>query len=544
MAEESLVQRAERLLKARQYEDALGVLLEAARAAPDDPMILGNLGGVYLATRRFGDAIPWLKRSIAARPTFARAHYHLGIALQQTGDEEAAFAAFVRAAQLGPELVDAQSKVGDLLWERGRRDDAVAAYVRALRAAPDTTLGRLASAKGLVVLGRTSQAEDKLRELLARDPKSGEAELVFAHLLVDAGRFDEAREHFERSIAIAPSQATAYHGLVASKRITEADRPLLAQIEARIQAGNLGPRAEMTLHFAAGKAHDDLGDYARAMEHFDAANGRRRKLAPRFDPSEHEALVTRLIERYTRARFAERSSLGGPDETPLFVLGMPRSGTTLVERIVSSHPKAGGGGELAYWREVGPRWATCEWAKIAEGANTMRTDYLKLLARICARGPARDRQDALQLSVDRRSFHLLFPNARFVHTRRHPIDTCLSLYTTPFGQAWGFASDRSDLVAYYRGYARLMDHWRAVVPEERFLEVDYEEVTAHPDEAAKRLIAFAGLEWDDACLRPEANPDAIRTSSKWQARQPVYRSSVERWRRYEPWLGELRALQT
>jgi tetratricopeptide (TPR) repeat protein len=541
MAEESLVLRAERLLKARQYDDALGVLLEAAALTPDDPMILGNLGGVYLATRRFGEAIPWLRRSIAARPTFARAHYHLGMALQHTGDEEGAFGAFVRAAQLGPELVDAHSKVADLLWERGRRDEAVAAYVRAARAAPDTTIGRLASAKGLLVLGRTSQAEDKLRELLARDSNSGEAELVYAHLLVDAGRFDEARDHFERSIAIAPSQATAYHGIVASKRITESDRPLVDRIEARIRADDLGPRAEMTLHFAAGKAHDDLGDYARAMEHFDAANVLRRKLAPKFEPSEHEALVTRLTERYTRVLFAERASLGDPDETPLFVLGMPRSGTTLIERIVSSHPKVGGGGELAFWREMGPRWAMAEWTKLLDGADALRTDYRKLLRAIAP--------DALRVT-DKMPFnylwigllHLLFPNARFVHTRRHPVDTCLSLYTTPFGQAWGFASDRGDLVAYYRHYARLMDHWRDVVPKDRFLELDYEEVTAQPDQAARRLIAFAGLPWDDACLRPEENPDAIRTSSKWQARQPVYRSSVERWRRYEPWLGELREL--
>jgi hypothetical protein len=138
--------------------------------------------------------------------------------------------------------------------------------------------------------------------------------------------------------------------------------------------------------------------------------------------------------------------------------------------------------------------------------------------------------------------HLLFPNARFVHVRRNAVDTCLSIYTTPFRVNWGFASAHAHLVSYYRTYRRLMDHWRLVIPRDRLLEVDYESVVADPETAARRLVSFVGLEWDAACLRPEQNQDAVMTASVWQARQPVYRGSVERWRRYEPWIGELREL--
>jgi hypothetical protein len=137
---------------------------------------------------------------------------------------------------------------------------------------------------------------------------------------------------------------------------------------------------------------------------------------------------------------------------------------------------------------------------------------------------------------------LLFPNARFIHCRRNPIDTCLSIYSTQFTQSWGYASDRGDLAFYYRQYLRLMEHWRAVLPSDRLLDVDYEDATAAPEETARRLIAFCGLEWDPACLQPERNPDAVKTASTWQARQPIYRTSVERWRNYEPWIGELRLL--
>ncbi|HEY6459022.1 MAG TPA: sulfotransferase, partial [Polyangiaceae bacterium] len=138
--------------------------------------------------------------------------------------------------------------------------------------------------------------------------------------------------------------------------------------------------------------------------------------------------------------------------------------------------------------------------------------------------------------------HALFPRARFVHCRRNPLDTCLSMYQTQFAANWGFASDRGDLVFYYRQYLRLMAHWRAVVPAERFLDVDYETATAAPEDAARRLVQFCGLPWDDACLRPEQNAESVKTASRWQARQPVYRTSVERWRRYEPWIGELKEL--
>jgi hypothetical protein len=138
--------------------------------------------------------------------------------------------------------------------------------------------------------------------------------------------------------------------------------------------------------------------------------------------------------------------------------------------------------------------------------------------------------------------HRLFPGARIVHCRRNPLDTCLSIYTTNFNRHLPYASDRRDLAWYYREYLRLMEHWRAVLPSDRFLDVDYEEATAAPEATARRLIAFCGLEWDAACAQPERNPDAVKTASSWQARQPVYRRSVERWRNYEPWIGELGGL--
>ncbi|MGH7296465.1 MAG: sulfotransferase family protein, partial [Polyangiaceae bacterium] len=334
--------------------------------------------------------------------------------------------------------------------------------------------------------------------------------------------------------------ATVYNSLVVTKKLAEADRPLLARILARLDARDVAERNRMTLHFAAGKAHDDLGEAEAAMRQFDAANAIRRKLAP-YDGARFESLVGRIIDHYTPAFIEGLVAAGIADETPVLVLGMPRSGTTLVERFISSHPAVAGGGELVFWNERAPASVYAPAEGIARAAAGLRADYLAVLRRI---GPG-----ALRVT-DKMPFnflwiglvHVLFPGARFVHCRRNPVDTCLSIYQTHFEKVFGFAADRAYLVSYYRQYLRLMAHWRETLPPDRLLEVDYEQATAEPEATARRLVAFCGLPWDEACLRPDRNAHTVKTASKWQARQPVYRTSVERWRRYEPWLGELRSL--
>ena len=534
---ESILRLALGLLKAGRYEDAIGPLVQAARLLPDNPVVHDNLGRAYMLTRRVPEAIACLRRSIALRPTSGLTHYSLGLALAQAGDDRAAVAAFRRASELEPRLAEAHGRAADLLIRSGRREDAAMEYGRALEAAPDTTFGRLCGAKSMFAHNRPVEAEQRLRQLTEQDPSCSEAHLFLAHVLTEAGRFDEAAASYERSIALAPG-APAYHGLVSTRRITEADRRLVARIVSRLDAADVAGRERMTLHFAAGKAFDDLREHARAIEHFDAANQIRRRLAPPFDRRDFEQGVDRLVARFTREFFDRHAARGQDDETPVLVLGMPRSGTTLVERIVSSHPRVCGGGELGFWYEHGPAWVDAETGALAEAADHLRGDYLRLLRTL---GP-----DCLRVT-DKMPFnflwiglvHLLLPNARIVHCRRNAIDTCLSIYTTHFTQVPVYASDRRDLAFCYRQYLRLMEHWRAVLPSSRLLDVDYEDATCEPERAARRLIAFCGLDWDPACPQPERNPDAVKTASMWQARQPIYRTSVERWRSYEPWIGEL-----
>jgi hypothetical protein len=238
---------------------------------------------------------------------------------------------------------------------------------------------------------------------------------------------------------------------------------------------------------------------------------------------------------------ASHAASGKPDQKPLFIVGMYRSGTTLVEQIVSSHPAIAAGGELTVWTpmelEIDPMTGDFDPAR----ARSAIERYLSVLQTI---GPSAARvTDKLPFNFFRLgAIHALMPNARIIHCRRDPIDTCLSIYTNLFKSRVSFAARKDDLVFVYQQYLRMMDHWRKVLPPEIFLDVQYERLIADREAETRRLIAFTGLDWDDSCLRPEQNERSINTASAWQARQPVYASSMQRWRHYEPWLGELRQL--
>jgi tetratricopeptide (TPR) repeat protein len=544
-----LVKVASSFLQAREYANAIGPLSDAARLMPGDACVANDLGLAHLFARHISEAIAWLQRSISLHPDNGRTHYNLGIALEHAGDDDAAILAHRRAVTLSPDLAASHARMADLLWELGRRREAGLAYRHASAAAAGTILGRICNARALQMDNLHQLAEGEIRRLIASEPASSAAHMVLGQILQEMGRFDEAVESFDLSIASAPSdapwQATAYSNTAMSKKFSEADRPRLAKILSRLEIADgqdaFTPaqveRQRMTLHFAAGKGLDDLGDYADAMNHFHAANRIRHRLFP-FDRRGVEQRFDGLMTRFTQEFFAKHSDIGDPDSTPILIVGMPRSGTTLLERILSSHPDVGGCGELDFWQERGPSCAHSEPDRLAEVASRLREDYLSLL---------RSRAPESLRATDKMPFnfiwvgliHLLFPNARILHCRRNPVDTCLSIYTRQVGLKWGFSGSLNDLTSYYGLYARLMQHWRHVIPPHRLLDVDYESLVAQPEENARRLTTFCGLEWDDACLRPEANRDAVTTASLWQARQPIYRSSVERWRRYEAWIGDL-----
>ena len=537
----TLLALATKWLSAGRPADAIAPLREAALLEPLDPIIQHDLGLACLEVGYIPDAIEALQRSVAVKPVYADAHFRLGIALEKHGDIGAAIVAYHRATQLQSSLTEAWFRAGALVYELGHRDEAIGCFQRAAATGGKTNFGRLGKARALLTEERHQEAEQVLRQALKADPNNAMAHDLLGNLLSEFGRFDEARECFDQATTIAPLLAGSYYDLVRCRPVTSDDDGLLPRMEAALATPGLEATQRLRLHLAIGKAADDLGDYGRAMGQFDAADEVRRSLVS-FDSVAFSAEIDKMISRCTPELIARAVELGSQDATPILIIGMPRSGTTLVEQIISMHAEVGAGNELNFWNERGAQWhrssgAGNEKSFLAKSA----ADYLQLL-RVIAPKSSRVTDKMPFNFLWAGLIHLTFPGAVFIHCHRAAVDTALSIHQTHFHSALAFPTGGAELVAYFRDYQRLINHWQDVLPADRFLDVNYEELTHEPEPLIRRIISACGLEWNDACLHPESNPRAVRTPSKWQTRQPIYRTSVARWRRYDPWLGPLRAL--
>jgi tetratricopeptide (TPR) repeat protein len=536
-----LLALATKLLRAGRPADAIAPLRDAALLDPFNSTIQHDLGLACLEVGRVPDAIAALQRAVASNPHYADAHFRLGIALEKLGNFGGAIAAYDRATRLLPSLTEAWFRAGDLVYTLGQRNEAIGCFRRAAASGGRTGFGRLGRARALLIEDRNQEAEQVLRETLVAEPRNAMAYDLLGNLLSDFGRFDEARACFERAIAIAPLLAGSYYDLVRCGPVTSDNDGLLQRMEAALATPGLEASQSQRLHLAIGKAAEDLGNYGLAMQHFDAADAVRRSSAS-FDSAAFSTEIDRLIARCTPELIARAPELGNCNATPVLIIGMPRSGTTLVEQIVSNHPEVGAGGELNFWNERGAAWhrsgpAANDKPFLAKAA----ADYLAVL-RAVAPTAARVTDKMPFNFLWAGLIHLAFPRAIIVHCRRAAVDTALSIHQTHFHPSLAFPTGGAELVAYFRSYHRIIDHWRSVLPADRFIEVDYEDLTRAPEPIIRRMIAAFGLAWHDACLRPESNPRAVKTPSKWQTRQPIYRTSVARWRCYEPWLGILRSL--
>jgi tetratricopeptide (TPR) repeat protein len=536
-----LLASASRALAAGRPADAIPPLSEAAALRPTDAGLAHDLGLALLETDRVPEAIAAFKRAVAVRPDHADAWFRLGIALEQAGDLGSAVVAYDRATQIQPSLTEAWFRAGALVHAMGHRDEAIGCFRRAAETGPKTRFGRLGAARALITEDRDNEAERVLRKAVAVDADDALAHDLLGNLLAERGRFDEARASFSRAVTLAPLLAGSYYDLVRCRPMTTDDEGLAERMEAALATPGLDAAQRQRLHLALGKAADDLGDPGRAMRHFDAADALRPGSAS-FDAAAFDAEIGRAIARCTPERVSRAREGGNVDPTPILIVGMPRSGTTLVEQILSSHPAVGAGGELNFWNERGAAWLQAEAADAeAPFLRQAALQYLRLLRGIGRKSTrVTDKMPFNFLWVG--LVHVALPRAVIIHCRRAAIDTALSIHQTLFHPGLAFPTGGPQLVAYFRAYERLAAHWRAVLPPDRYLEVAYETLTREPEREIRRMVDACGLAWNDACLRPHLNPRSVRTPSKWQTRQPINRRSVERWKRYEPFLGPLRAL--
>jgi tetratricopeptide (TPR) repeat protein len=529
-------------MAAGRFGEAIRALRQASAAEPGNAPILVELGEAHLLAGQAREALDALRRAIALDPNSANARLRLGMALGALGDAAGAGSAYEQAAALQPSLAEAHYQLGLLHENFGRPQPALACFRRAAGAALEIDLRQMAEARALNLEGHEEAAAPLLREVLSRQPRNAAALTLLGDILAGLGQFGEAEKCFEAGLTLQPHKVAIFYNIVRCRPLTADDGGLIERMDASLNLPGLDDQARSMLELARGKAFEDLGYYDKAMAAFDAAGEARARLVP-FDLERFTKSVDTLIAGFD-GKALERAYPGASNEAaPVFVLGMPRSGTTLCEHILGSHPDVACPGELQFWTAQGPTLSRTG-AKSLEGTFVADTahfylQYLRGLSGSAARVVDKTPLNFFWIGL----IHMIFPRATIIHCRRRPIDTVVSIHQTAFAPWQKFPTGGENLVGYYRQYQRLMAHWRAVLPPGRILEVDYETLTRSPENEIRRMIVFTGLDWNDACLRPQDSKRAVRTPSRWQVRQPVHTDSVDRWRRYEPFLGPLAALR-
>jgi tetratricopeptide (TPR) repeat protein len=521
----------------RAFPECVSLCRSVLAAEPSDVGTLNLLGQALLALQKPTDAAEAFTRAVQVEPSLGNLHFNLALARQAEGRLADAIVSVRRAMTLDPSVPVLPAKLGQLLLASGDSFQAAEVLRRALSMDPASIPVHLNLAQALTDLGELDEAERLTRAALFLNPRDATAHRMLGRVHQLRGKFSDAVTAFEAAIARDPTQAAAHFALAYSLPFREENRPILARIETLLSREDLPDADRTLLAYAAGKAFDDLGEYETAFPHFVTANTLALKSAGRrFDPELETLKVDRLIEI-----FASENQLGETDQTdrPIFIVGMIRSGTTLVEQVLSRHPDIAPGGELAFWSERQPRLIFDYVAARETGVDFTETrlDYDAELNRISPH--ARHVTDKMPLNYS--SLGLIraaYPAARIIHCRRDPRDTALSIYLTPYRRGPDFAHDLDNIAVAYQQYDRLMAHWRRVIPASNFFEVDYEHLVTEPEATTRAMIVFLGLDWNEACLDPAANDRPVNTPSQWQVRQPVYRQSVGRWRNYESYLAK------
>jgi len=558
---------------------AADLIGRAIEADGDRPEYHANLGNALRDLGRGDEAVTAYRRALALSPDMASAHSNLSLALAAAGDAEAAVEHAERAAELAPEAAEVHYNRGNALRAAGRLDEAAAAYVDALQLAPDLVdalhdlsavlrnRGRLEeavstarrglevapddaglhNALGLALLdqGDVVEAEAALAEAVRLDDGFALAHNNLGLALQALGRLDAAAAAFERAIELAPERGEPWRHLGLLGASVAGDGRAEA-LEARLAGTEPGSRDELHLRFALGKALADRGEHARAFESYRRGNALQRATLD-YDPAWTTELVTRLIDTFDAERVPGGAPYADHSELPVLIVGMPRSGTTLVEQMLAAHPGVYAGGELDFFARTEHRlaqtlgadetWPECVVHLDEDTARDIAQTYLTaMLEAVDNALRITDKMPRNFFSVG--LFAMLFPRGRVVSCRRDPRDACLSIYFQLLGSGHPYACDLAELGAFYRDYERLMEHWRGILPD-RVFDVDYEELVADPESAGRRLTDFLGIPWDERCLAFHQSDRAVLTASNVQVREPVHTRSVGRWRAYERELAPL-----
>lgn len=566
------------LLQQRRGEEAEAVLREAVRLDPELEQAHFSLGRALLMNGKSAEADDAFDRCFALNPEKGRlaeaARLHrsgrveeaerlyrrvlrdnpenvtalrlLGVIAMQSGHPDNALELLSRAVRLAPDFTGAVIDLGRLHQDQHRLAEATECFRRAVATAPDSAQAHYLLAAALAPAARTEEASAAYRRAIELQPGHAGAWLGLGHTLKTLGRQSEAIAAYRECIRLKPANGESWWSLANLKTYRLDDDDVRA-MESALETPGDDEQSAVNFLFALAKAWEDREDYERAWHYYDTGN-RRQRLREHYDPVQTEVNNDAVIEVFSEEFLAVNEGVGCDDPAPIFIVGLPRSGSTLIEQILASHSRVEGTAELPYLGRV----ATSLNRNRADGVNYPRavrelgTENFEALGRRYLEHAQLHRTEGTPRFIDKmpNNFpnvglaHLILPNARIIDARRHPMDACLSCYRQLFARGQSFTYDLNDIGEYFLEYQRMMDHWHAVLPG-RVLTVQYEELVGDLENQVRRLLAYCDLPWEDACLNFHETDRPVRTASSEQVRQPIYRDAIGYWRRYQSHLEDL-----
>lgn len=506
------------------------------------PALLGEADAAFAADN-YRQAVALYREALQIESRNATAHLKLGVALCYLGEYGEGEKEFHNAVKIKPTCPGAQRNLGVLLRLKGEWGASELALRNAVKQDPRDVQAVVDLGATLDLLQNLAGARECFEKALRLMPQQADALCGLSHLARNEGRFEEAERLCRAVLEQDPLKTAAWVSIPALRRMTSADSDWLEGVEKTLAHG-VQPLDEAKLRFAMGKYFDDIGKYSKAFTEFARGNELNKLITPVYDRTARTSFIDDMCEVYSRDCLAK--SAGGASESrlPVFVLGMPRSGTSLVEQIIASHPKAAGAGEVGFWNSIVHRKHPSLRREPANARLTAKLadTYLSILTQ---------NSTNVERVVDKAPFnsdllgpiHRVFPNARILYMQRDPVDTCLSCYFQNFASMAPFTLDLEDLAHYYREHHRLMSHWRAALPAGTLLDVPYAELVVDQEGWSRKIIDFIGLEWDSRCLEFHKTARTVLTASNWQVRQRLYTGSVARWKRYDKHIGPLLELR-
>jgi len=534
-------------------DEAVAWLHQAVALQPDLAAAQANLGLLLAAMHRHAQAEAPLRAAVAAMPADAVLRNALGVALEALQRFAEAEASYRGALEANPTLAEAHSNLGNCLRRLGRRDEAEAHLVHAIDLKPDYVVAHFNLGVLLQDREELERAIAEYRKSLVHRPDFIEALNNLGSCLRGQGFVDEARAVFERILELRPTQIEAHCNLAPYKTYQPGDPQIEQFLGQRHRLDSLPPEGQVRYWFTAGKMLEDTGQHDESFAAYAKGNRAKRDTTP-WDEASHRALQRRIIATFSRERLARQVAAPTSDgPTPIFIVGMPRSGTSLLEQVLATLPGIHGAGEITWLPETlqdaahGIGGADFRFPESLGAASDEQ--LLKLGQRYIdrIRELAPDSSHVVDKLPDNFQhiglIHLMFQNARIVHAMRDPMDSCFSCFSRLFiGDNLAYTYDLGAVGRYWVMYHELMRHWREVLPTDRMLHMPYESIVTDFENQARRLVAYLGLPWDERCLGFHENRRVVRTASVAQVRRPIYATSVARWKAYEAHLGELREI--